>query len=160
MILGKNFNQTNGTAQTGRKRPFCPVLRPFCPVWRGASRFSHFFVPFCQEATGGVSRLPCERDGPNVALAAWSRRVPFLSRLRAAASMDWARLALCQPASPCIFLGLSAWVFFFLLFCEGKKEAVGESSASKTVSREVPHEAVLCREVPPPWLVGCALRSA
>lgn len=76
-----------------------------------------FFVPFWQEATGGVSRFGCERDGPNVALAAWSRRVPFLSRLRAAASMDWARLALGQPVSPFIFLILSAWVFVFL--CEG-----------------------------------------
>ena len=60
-----------------------------------------------------------------MALAAWSRRVPFLSRLRAVVSMDWARLALDRPVCPFFFRILSAWFFLFLF----ERELVGESSA-------------------------------
>ena len=58
-------------------------------------------------------------------LAAWSRRVPFLSRLRAVVSMDWARLALDRPVCPFFFPHIIRVVFLFLF----ERELVAESSA-------------------------------
>ena len=66
-----------------------------------------------------------------MALAAWSRRVPFLSRLRAVVSMDllFGPFGL-GPARVSFFFPHIIRVFFLFLF---ERELVGESSAPENL---------------------------